>query len=153
MAWHRHRTTHCNSPLAPKTCVARIVQHHHLYLPSIRKSKRMIGVMKYIRMCTSLHFFIEVSLSLLFYCHRPTSANSSGAALSFWTLRFVFSAMYRIPNRLVDPRSWSVEMQRSIRRSNCSWPACYMCIMLIDWAKSQMPSLTLLSIGCVVKLH
>jgi len=59
--------------------------------------------------------------------------------------------MYHFQSGLVDSRSLIGVTQRSIRRSHCSGPTPWLLMMLMDWAISQMPSLILLSIRCVVK--
>jgi len=59
--------------------------------------------------------------------------------------------MYRFQSGLLDSRSLIQVTQQSVRRSHCSGPAPCLLVMLMDWAISQMRSLTLLSIRCVVK--
>jgi len=151
MAQQGNRSRRRNAPLSAKTCDPRFLPRHLLDLHIIRKSKRSFGVMKYIPTCTSFLFLVGVSSALSFLRRRPTSANSSGAALSFWPLRLVFSAMYRFQSGLLDPSSLIRVTQRSVRRSHFSGPAPSLLMMLMDWAISQMRSLTSLSIRCVVK--
>jgi len=151
MAWHRNRSRRHNAPSLAKTCDPRFLPLHLLYQHIIKKNKRSIRAMKYIPTCTSFLFLVGVSLSLFFLQWRPTSANWSSAAMSFWPSRLVFSARYRLQIGCLDTRSLIRVSQQSINRSHCSGPAPCLLMMLMDWAISQMRSLTLLSIHCVCK--
>ena len=124
---------------------------HLLDLHIVRKSKRSIRAMKYIPMCTSFLFLVRVSLSQFLLQWRATSANSSSASLSFWTLCLILSAIYHFQRGLLDSRILIPVTQWSIRRSHCLGLAHCLLMMLLNWAICQMRSLTWLSIRCVVK--
>jgi len=59
--------------------------------------------------------------------------------------------MYGFQSRLSDARSLIQVTQWSISRSHCLGPAPCLLLILMDWAISQMCSLTSLYIRCVVK--
>jgi hypothetical protein len=107
---------------------------------------------KYIPTCMSLFLLVGVSSSLLFLWRRPTAVNLSSGTLSLWPSRLVLSAMYHVQWGLLDSRSLILVMQQSIWWSHCSGPVPCLLIMLMYWAISQTPSVTLSSIHCVVKL-
>jgi len=151
MARQGHCPRYHNPSLSAWTCDRRFLPRRLLYPHIIRKNKRSIGAMKYIAGWTSFLFFVGVSSRVFFLRRQPTSANSSRAALNFWPVRLVLSAMYGIQSGLLDATSLNQVMQLSIRRSHCSGPAPCLLMMLMDWAISQMRSLTLRSIHCVVK--
>jgi len=138
-------------PVSTKTYDPRFLPRRLVDQHIIRKSKRSIGAMKYIPTCTSFLFVVGVPLSLFFLQGRPTSTNSSSAALSFWPSRLVLSALNCFQRGLLDSSSLIWVTQRSIGRSHCSGPAPCLLKMLLDWAISQTHSLTSLSIRCVVK--
>jgi len=133
------------------TCDPRFLPTCLLYLCIFRKIKRSIGAMKYIPTCTSFLFLVRLPSRLFFLCRRPTSANKSSAALSFWPSRLVLSPMYRFQSGHLDARLLIWETQRLIRRFHCSGMAPCVLKMLVDWAISLTHSLTWLSIHCVVK--
>jgi len=151
MAWQGNRSMGRNAPLSGKTCHPMLLSCPLQYLQIIRKSKRSIGAMKYIPTCMSFLFLVGVSSSWLFLRRRPTCTNSSSAALSFRPSGLVLSAMYHFQSGLLDSSSLFRVTQQSVRRSHCSGLAPCLLMMLMDWAISQMRSLTLLSIRCVVK--
>jgi len=140
-----------NVPLLVMTCDPRVLHHPPLYLHIIRRNKRSISAMKYKPMCMSFLSLVGVSSSLFFLSQRPTSANSSSAALSFWLSTLVLSAMYHVKSGHLDPRSLIPVTKQTIRRSHCSGQVPGLLMKLMDWAISQMCSLTLLSICFVVK--
>jgi hypothetical protein len=146
-----HRSRSHKEPLSGKTCDPRFLPRRLLNLHIIRKSKRSIGVLKYIPTGMSLLYLVGVSSSLFFLQRRPTSTNQSSAAMSFSPSRLVLSAMYHFQSGILDSRSLIRVTQRSIRRSHCLGPAPCMLMMLMDWAIPQTRSPTLLSIRCVVK--
>jgi len=151
MAWQGNLSRRHNATWLGKTSDLRLLPCCLLDLHNIRKSKRSIGEMKYISMCTRFHFLFGVTSSWFSLLWRPTSVNSSRAALSFWPSRLIMSAMFHIECGIFD--SWSLiwVMQQSIGRSHCSGQASCLLMMLMGWAISQMCSLSLLSIHCVVK--
>ena len=134
-----------------KTCDPRLLPYCLLYLHIMRKSKWCIGAMKYIPTCKSIIFVVRVLLILVFLQWWPTSVNLSSAALSFWHSRSVSSAMYCFQSGLLHGRSLIWITQWLIRRPHCLVLVPWMLMILMDWAISQMRSLTLLSIYCVVK--
>jgi len=142
MARQGNRSRHRNAPLSAKTGDLRLLPHDFLDLDIIRKKTRRIGAMKYIPMWTSFLFLVRVFLSLYFLWRRPSSMNSSRAAISFWPARFVLSAMYCFQSGLLDARSLFRVMQPSIRRSHCSGLAPCSLMMLTDWAISQTRSIS-----------
>jgi len=142
-----------NAPFSEKTCEPRFLSRRLRYLYIIRKNKWSIGLMKYIPQCARFRFLVRVSLSVFFLQCRPTSANSSSAVLIFWWSRIVLATMYHFQCGHWDARSLIWVTQWSIRRSHCSGPAPCLLMLLMDWAMSQMRSLTSLSIRCVVKPH
>jgi len=150
MAWQGHLSRRRNAPSSAKTCDPRFLPHRLLDLHIIRKSKRSIGVMKYIPTCMSLLFLVGISSSLFILRRMPTSMNSSSAALSFWPSRLVLSAMYHFQIGHLDSSLLIRVTQQSIRRSHFSGLVPCLLMMLMDWAISQRRSLTLLSIRCVV---
>ena len=151
MARQGNLSRRCNPPLSAKTRDLRFLPCCPLYLHIIAKNKSSIGAIKYIPTCMSFLFLVRVSATLFFLGWRPTSANSSSAALSFWPLRLVMSAMYHFQWGLLDCRSLIWVMQWSIRRSHCSGPAPCLLMMLMDCAISQTRSLTISSTRCIVK--
>jgi len=151
MAPQGNRSRRRKVPLSAKTRDPKFLPRRLLDLHIIRKSKRRIAAMKYIPMCTSFLFLEGVFSSLFFLQRRPTSANSSSTALSFWPLRLVMSVMYHFQSGRLDSCSLVRETQWSITKSHCSGLAPCLLMMLMDWAISQTRSLTLLSIRCVVK--
>jgi len=150
MARQRDRSRHRDAPSSVTTCDPRCLPHRPLQLDIIRRNDRSIGAMKYIPMCTSFFFVVEVSPCLFFVWQTPTCTNLSSPFLSIWTSRFVLSARYRFQRGLFDARSPVWVTHRWIRRSHCSGPAPCMLLMLMYWAISQTRSLTALSIRCVV---
>jgi len=151
MARWGNQLQHHNTPLSGRTCMPRFVPCCLLYLHIIRNSKWSIGAMKYIQTWTDFLFLVQVWWMLFFLWKWPTSVNSSSAALSFWRSRLVLSAMYHFQSGIEDTRSLVLVPQQLIRRSHCSVPAPCLLLMLMDWAISQMCSLTLLPFHCVVK--
>jgi len=145
--WSRLRT----APFSAKTCDPRFLPCYLLYLLIIRKRNRSIAAMIYIPTCMSSLSLVGVSLSLFILPWRQTSSNSSSAAMSFWPSWLVLCTLYHFEAGLLDSRSLIQVTQRTIRRSHCSAPASCSLMMLMDWAISQMRSLTLLSIHCVLK--
>jgi len=107
--------------------------------------------MKYIPTCTNVLFLVGVSSIRLFLWRRLSSASSSSAAMSFWPLTIVLSAMHSFQSCLLDTRSLIRVTQWSISRCHCSGLASCLLLMLMDWAISETRSLTLSSFHCVVK--
>jgi len=141
----------CYAPVSAKTCYPRFFPPRLLDLHIIRKCNRSIRAMKYIPTCTSFVFLVRLSWTLFILWRRPTSENSSSAALSFRPSRLVLSAMYRFQSGLLDSSSLIRVTQRWIRRSHRSGPAPSLLMILTDCAISKTRSFTLLSIRCVVK--
>jgi len=151
MAWQGNQSRCRNAPLSANTHDPRFHPCRLLDQHIIRKSTTRFGAMKYIPTCTSCMFFIGVDVNFLFLRRKKPSANSSSAALSLWLSRLVLPVMYHFQSSLSDSGSLIRVMQRWIRRFHCLGPPPCLLMMLMDWAISQMCSLTLLSIRCVVK--
>ena len=151
MAQQVNRSRRCNPPSSEKICDPMFHPHCLLDLQIIRKTKRGIGAMKFIPTGISFLFSFTVSSSLFLLCQKPTSMNLSSAALSFWPLRLILTAMYYFLSGLSLCRSVNPVKQRSSRRSHCSKPAPCLLKITTDSAISQTRSLTVLCIHCVVK--
>ena len=107
--------------------------------------------MKYIPTWTNFLFLVGVPSMLFFLQQRSTSANLSSAALSFWSLRIVLSALYCFQSSLLGTRLLIWTIQWLIKRFHCLGPAPSLLLMLMDWAIVQTRSLTLLCFRCIVK--
>jgi len=151
MARQGNQSRRRNTPVSAKTCDPRFLPCCLLDLHIISKSKRSIGALKHIPMCTSFLFLVGVSSSQLICQRRPTSGIPSSAAFSCRPSRFVLSAMYHVQSALSQSRLLIGITQQSIRRSHCLELVPCLLTMLMDWAISQTHSRSLLSIRCVVK--
>jgi hypothetical protein len=133
------------------TCDLRILSWCFLNLHIVKKSKRSFRAINVIPTCVNFHIVDEV-LSIEFVSRwMPTSLILSHAALSFWWLMWVLSAMYHFQSSFLDIRSLIKVIQRSKRRSLCSWTVCWMVLMLKDCTISQVCSLNLQFFHCGVK--
>jgi len=146
-----NRSRSLNTPLSAIACDPRVLPRPLQYLHIIRKSKTSIRAMKYIPTWTNFIFLVG-ELSIIF-CLRPspTSTNSTSAALTYWPLRIVLSAIYNFESGRLDSRSLIRVTQYLNRRSHCSGFARSLVLMLMDCASSLIQSLTVLSLRCVVK--
>jgi hypothetical protein len=133
-------------------CHSGISPHRHLlYLQIIRKRTIRIGAVKCVPTCTSIHFLDKVSSRLFFLRWRPTSTDSSSAGRCSWPSTLVWSAMNGFQSGLLDSRSPIQVTQWTIMGSyHLGWVPCLL-LMPMDCAISQMHSLTILSVHCVVK--
>jgi len=112
--------------------------------------QRSIGAMKYRPMWLN-HLFLDVVSSILFFLQQwRTSANTPSVAVSFWTSRIVFSAMYHFQSGLSEAISVIQETQQMIKWSHCSGRVSSLLLILMDWAIIQIRYLTWLSLRCAV---